>query len=751
MAGGYSSPGVYKKLVDKSDYLAATGVSIGGTVIRAKKGPVNRPVLVTSPKEFIEAFGEPYYVSGLDDTHPAEAAIGGSLVPEMGYGSYGALQYLAESDSLYVVRAFDDKDKYAAVKIGTGATSTTSTGISVKPLDPSDEGTFDTPSYNSTYEAYYADRHLSDANLLVGYVGPGEDGDNFAVTVETINPDAQWLYSFDNRPTELSATTPVKGFDVPDVWIGSGADARTTSGTTLVTLTVGSNTEDVSLTPENFNTSGATWTVVGATDKDTVPTFDGNKVISDVSIDSTANTWSLSGKYFATDIPLTSAGDVATFSMNGTLTDTTYGAGGSEQVKKYFPIATEVVRLNVYQKPNDKTWDELYINEEDKDADKLRLEPVEVWYGSMTPKLDSNKNELFIEKSINGNSNYIYVKSGRKPFSLTSSWDYTSGFLKDASLPDGTDDRGEFVLNTSKLNKLGEGAVNITSGLFGSDTEFWQYFKDPETTPLTTVFNPSFNDKDKLAVGNLANIRRDIIATNQVGSVMVKDFRKIIELEKFGYPAPAFVALYAGYSEIIDSYNDKTVYIPNALLAGAIMARVDRLTDPWMTPSGVDRATLAVLEQNKRFGKTAIGKMYDKNINSVKYNQGAGFAIWGQKTAQLKKSALDRIQVIRTVIYIQNNISDALNQFVFENNTEQTRLRVYSVLDEFLIGIKASDGLYGYDIVCNDENNPPSVIDQNQMNVDVYIQPVKAAEFIQFTTVVTRTGASLADVKLKYQ
>jgi hypothetical protein len=34
------------------------------------------------------------------------------------------------------------------------------------------------------------------------------------------------------------------------------------------------------------------------------------------------------------------------------------------------------------------------------------------------------------------------------------------------------------------------------------------------------------------------------------------------------------------------------------------------------------------------------------------------------------------------------------------------------------------------------------VIDANQMNVDIYLQPQKAAEFIQLQTIITRTGQS---------
>jgi phage tail sheath protein FI len=134
----------------------------------------------------------------------------------------------------------------------------------------------------------------------------------------------------------------------------------------------------------------------------------------------------------------------------------------------------------------------------------------------------------------------------------------------------------------------------------------------------------------------------------------------------------------------------------------------------------------------------------------VRFIRGTGFVMWGQKTAQQKKSALDRISVRRNLLFMENNIEIALFPFTFENNTVQTRLRVFSLIDNFLAGVQAGGGLTDYEVVVDETNNTPTIIDSNQMNVDVYVQPTRTAEFIQFTTIVTRTGISFSDVRLKY-
>lgn len=760
MAGGFSAPGVYRREIDLSDILVATGVSNGATVVRAKKGPVRRPVLVTNDKEYVEAFGEPYYVDGLDDKNPFEAAVGGSLVPELGYGSYGAIEFLKESNTLFVVRAFDDGDRYATTEISSSATVdptyTTSGGIVVtdSPLD-----VFDTGERISTYDEYYRDSNI-EGNLLVGYVGPGEDGDSYAITVETISPTSEWLYSYDEYPVEVSATQAKYGYDVPEVWI-DGAEAYKTTGSvsadilttdgTAVALANG-YTPLVPLNAVNYD-GGSTWDVYSAlsgTDyQEIVPSPDAN-VTNWVSVVTEDGDWTITGDY--TDPLGLNTGPI---SATGSYDSTYENQGSQEAVKTFFPIASDVIKISVFKRPDSKQWEELYANKPDEEESKLRDEPLEIFYGTMTPTMDADGNELFIERSINGNSKFIYVKAdkrfGTKDVATDSTWDFETGFI-DTSLhaPTGEDGTGFYVLNETKFGKLQGGAATLSPGLFGRDAEFWQYFENREELPVQILINPSFSPEDKQAVADLCNLRRDCIAANQVGDVTMLDYRDIINAERYGYPYASFMALYSGYSRVYDNYNDKYVYLPNALFGASLYARVDRLTDPWYAPAGVARGTLSVLDENKIFSLDQIGKMYDKNINSVKFVQGAGFVMWGQKTAQLKKSALDRINVRRNLIYIQTNIENSLNQFVFENNTAQTRLRVFSIIDEFLAGIKASDGLYDYSVVVDETNNTPSVIDSNQLNVDIYVQPTKTIEFIQFTTVITRTGVNFGDVQLKY-
>lgn len=796
MAGGYSAPGVYRKEIDLSNILVANGISNGGIVIRSQKGPIRRPVLVTTDKEFIETFGEPYYVSGTDLTH--------KLTPEYGYGAYGAIEFLKESNTLYVVRAYDDTDdKYAACKIKSDATEDTTFSSGVEPIESTELDIFDTRSYISSYNKFVETD--SGYPLLVGFVGPGVDGNNYAVTVETLNPLSDWLYNYDNYPIESSATfnsvsatnpngmyvvgqSDTSPIYVAPVWTSSGYQ---TSGFVysdeygIPSVSAGSPNLIIKTHTNNMVDNCNSSTLISAcnaywlggytqTPGDIVPpqpqdiTF--SYMTSALGSSATIGQFTTSAKPIKIEEIIGIDRDTYTFMIDpdndgsyykyeytiggGTIPQVD-GVGGPQEVYKHYPLASNVVKVKVYAKPDDKLWTDLYANSADAAKGKVRSQPLEVFYGSMTPTLDNDGNELFIENAINGNSKYIYVKSNQRfatGTAPTASWDFATKTFK---IPDFTDNAGYYVVNTStgpvanRFAKLDGGTVDKTTGLTG-DSEFWEYFKNREEIPVSILINTSSDTTTKMAVAEVCSSRKDCMSTNPVGTVYDLDIQNIMNLERYGYPAPSYVSLYAGYSQIYDKYNDKYVYLPNSIFAAAIFARVDTVSAPWFAPAGTARGTLAVLDQNKIFSTDQIGRMYDKNINAVKLVPGSGFVIWGQRTAQLKTSALTSINVRRNLIYIQVNIENALNQFIFENNTQQTRLRVFSIIDEFLNNIKASDGLYGYEVVCDNTNNPPSVIDANQLNVDIYVQPTKAIEFIQFTTVVTRTGVNFGDVKLKY-
>ena len=84
--------------------------------------------------------------------------------------------------------------------------------------------------------------------------------------------------------------------------------------------------------------------------------------------------------------------------------------------------------------------------------------------------------------------------------------------------------------------------------------------------------------------------------------------------------------------------------------------------------------------------------------------------------------------------------------FVFEPNTFLTRTKVVNTLTPIFENCKQTEGVYDYLIVCDERNNPPSVIDQNELRVDIYLKPVRAAEFILVNFYAVNTDVNFEEI-----
>jgi phage tail sheath protein FI len=109
----------------------------------------------------------------------------------------------------------------------------------------------------------------------------------------------------------------------------------------------------------------------------------------------------------------------------------------------------------------------------------------------------------------------------------------------------------------------------------------------------------------------------------------------------------------------------------------------------------------------------------------------------------MKPSALDRINVARTVIYIETTLRDAARYHLFENNTAFERMQITLQFNQFLDEVLNGGGLTRYQVVCDDSNNTPYIIQNNQLVIDIYLWPVYTTEFIALNTIVMGADAEI--------
>ena len=203
----------------------------------------------------------------------------------------------------------------------------------------------------------------------------------------------------------------------------------------------------------------------------------------------------------------------------------------------------------------------------------------------------------------------------------------------------------------------------------------------------------------------------------------------------------------SGYKYMYDRFNDTFRYIPlNGDIAGTC-ARNDINQFPWFSPAGTSRGTiLNAVKLAYNPGKVQRDKLYSNRVNPVIFSPGAGIILFGDKTGYGKSSAFDRINVRRLFIYLEESISAAAKDQLFEFNDEITRTNFVNIVEPFLRDVQSKRGIFDYVVVCDETNNTAAVIDSNEFVADIYIKPARSINFIGLTFIATRTGVSFEEV-----
>ncbi len=203
----------------------------------------------------------------------------------------------------------------------------------------------------------------------------------------------------------------------------------------------------------------------------------------------------------------------------------------------------------------------------------------------------------------------------------------------------------------------------------------------------------------------------------------------------------SFVGTYFPDVFIDDASNRRKVKVPASVAALGALAFNDRVAYPWFAPAGFNRAALDFVSNvGVRLNVSDRDRLYDSRINPIATFPRLGFVIYGQKTLQISKSALDRVNVRRLLLEVKRIIIDIANKLVFEQNTPETRNKFVADSAQQLSLIQAQAGVEAFKIVCNETNNTQDDVDNYRMNAKVVIVPTRVIEYIAIDFIITRSG-----------
>jgi hypothetical protein len=190
-----------------------------------------------------------------------------------------------------------------------------------------------------------------------------------------------------------------------------------------------------------------------------------------------------------------------------------------------------------------------------------------------------------------------------------------------------------------------------------------------------------------------------------------------------------------------DTKNRRRVKVPSSVAALGALAYNDRVTFPWFAPAGFNRAALDfVTNVAVRLNVADRDTLYDARINPIATFSKEGFVIYGQKTLQINKSALDRVNVRRLLLEVKRIIIGIARNIVFELPSVQLRTKFKADSDLQLAFIMGQQGIEQFKVVMDETNNTDEDEQANRLNGRIVIVPTRTAEFIAIDFIITSSG-----------
>ena len=325
-------------------------------------------------------------------------------------------------------------------------------------------------------------------------------------------------------------------------------------------------------------------------------------------------------------------------------------------------------------------------------------------------------------------------------------------------------------VGTTFDNTVGDAFVISNTSLSGGTDDFvatnaeiataYEKFLDAENVEIDLLIcGPSQTSADATgdtkatAVMDIATARKDCVAfisparADVVGVAnAVTQTQNVVSFAD-GLPSTSYAVIDSGYKYMYDRYNDVYRFVPlNGDTAG-LCARTDNIADSHFSPAGYSRGQIrGAVKLAFNPNQSQRDELYKARINPVVSFPGQGTVLFGDKTAQAKPSAFDRINVRRLFITLEKTISIAAKFQLFEFNDEFTRAQFRNLIEPFLRDVQGRRGVTDFSVVCDDTNNTSDVIDRNEFRADIFVKPNRSINFIQLNFVATRSGVAFSEV-----
>ena len=293
-------------------------------------------------------------------------------------------------------------------------------------------------------------------------------------------------------------------------------------------------------------------------------------------------------------------------------------------------------------------------------------------------------------------------------------------------------------------------------------TDYYAYLKgvltysNPESVNINVFVTPGI---DYVNNSNLVEAAIDMVENDRADSIYITTTPDAdlldTDTKAYIYPQESIVSLeetnidsnytatYYPWILVRDTTNNTQVYIPPTGEVCRNLALTDNVSFPWFASAGYSRGLVNSVKARLKLTQDERDILYQGRINPIATFSDVNTVIWGNKTLQVRESALNRLNVRRLLLQARKLISAVAVRLLFEQNDQIVRQQFLDTVNPILDGIRRDRGLTDFRVTVSSD---PEDIDRNTMSGKIYIKPTRSLEFISLEFVITPTGASFEDI-----
>jgi hypothetical protein len=377
---------------------------------------------------------------------------------------------------------------------------------------------------------------------------------------------------------------------------------------------------------------------------------------------------------------------------------------------------------------------------------------------TMTPM-----NENVVGLNVAGN--LLYVQKGIQNFADTYKGQYLKGFvIRDANLPNGSSSRQKTILqflwdDTSIPQALASGeavdfryVVDSYAGDVSSSSKYYLAKIAALHGQAMAILNaPSIEQFEKSTDPSFIDSTNKMVSTRLIAQGGDLDLNPsftfaFAEEDVNGVPLSSYSTYF--FPNLLITEGNKTISVPPAAYVSNTYVRKFKNGTPFLITAGAKRGNVTDPEiVGLEYNLTDEDRAY---LEPVGYNllvrrRGFGTLIFSNNTAyQRINSALNNAHVRDNLSTIERDIERIMFNFLFDFNDEITRLRVKTIVENYLDAVVRAEGLTSYKVIFDKSNNTNEVISANTAIMDIRVDfPRGIHKFINRITI-TKVGGQLS-------